>query len=73
MQFNEHISGSRIRLTGLLVLLLLSLRLTAQAPAGYYDAASGLSGEALKTALYDIIKGHTTVSESSIWTSFSEH
>jgi endonuclease I len=70
MQFNEHISGSRIRLTGLLLLVLLSLRLTAQAPAGYYDAASGLSGEALKTALYDIIKGHTTVSESSIWNHF---
>ncbi len=34
--------------------------LFAQAPAGYYDAAAGLKGKALKTALYHIIKGQTT-------------
>ncbi|MBW6537313.1 MAG: endonuclease [Mariniphaga sp.] len=43
---------------------------TAQAPAGYYSSASGLSGEALKTALHQIINDHTVVSYSSIWTHF---
>ncbi|MBN2173461.1 MAG: endonuclease [Bacteroidales bacterium] len=34
------------------------LSLIAQ-PPGYYDSAIGLTGEELKAALYDIIKGHT--------------
>ncbi len=34
----------------------------AQIPAGYYDNASGKTGEELKTALNNIIKGHTTFS-----------
>ncbi|MCD4818894.1 MAG: endonuclease [Candidatus Cloacimonetes bacterium] len=37
----------------------------AQIPAGYYDSASGLSGEALKTALHNIIDNHTSYSYSS--------
>ncbi|RED97522.1 endonuclease [Marinoscillum furvescens] len=37
----------------------------AQIPDGYYDNATGLSGEELKTALYDIIKGHTEFPYSS--------
>jgi endonuclease I len=32
----------------------------AQIPPGYYDAATGLTGQNLKTALHNIIKGHTT-------------
>lgn len=32
----------------------------AQAPAGYYNAAQGKTGTELKTALYNIIKGHTS-------------
>ncbi|MFZ4401598.1 MAG: endonuclease [Bacteroidales bacterium] len=31
----------------------------AQIPNGYYDPANGLTGAPLKTALYNIIKGHT--------------
>lgn len=31
----------------------------SQIPGGYYDAAINLSGEELKNALYEIIKGHT--------------
>jgi endonuclease I len=42
----------------------------AQAPAGYYAAAEDKSGEALRTALHSIIKTHTTVSYSELWTSF---
>ncbi len=40
--------------------LLTVMGLFAQAPEGYYDAANGLSGTALKKALYNIIKGQTT-------------
>jgi len=43
----------------------------AQAPAGYYDPASGLTGTQLKTALYNIIKGHTeypyTSTATDVW------
>ncbi len=39
--------------------------LWAQAPAGYYDPAAGLSGTQLKAALYNIIKGHTEYPYSS--------
>lgn len=31
----------------------------AQIPIGYYDGAEGLNGQQLKSALYNIIKGHT--------------
>ena len=31
----------------------------SQIPPGYYDSAQGLEGDALKKALYDIIKNHT--------------
>lgn len=43
----------------------------AQIPTGYYDPASGLSGDALKTALNNIIKGHTeypyTSTATDVW------
>ena len=44
----------------------------AQIPTGYYNAASGLSGAPLKTALYNIIKGHTTISYNGLWTAFQD-
>jgi endonuclease I len=47
------------------------LRGYAQIPAGYYDGAEGLSGDALKAALNDIISGHTvypyTSSGTDVW------
>ncbi len=53
------------------VFLFLGFVLFAQAPAGYYDAASGLKGKALKTALYHIIKGQKTYpytsSSTDVW------
>ncbi len=55
----------------LLPLLLLSLHLFAQPPAGYYDDAAGLSGETLQQALHNIIKGHNEVTYNSIWTHFA--
>jgi endonuclease I len=43
----------------------------AQPPAGYYDPAEGLSGEALRQALYDIINGHTVVQNNQLWDAFA--
>jgi len=48
------------------VLTFVVLLATAQIPAGYYDNTSGLSGEALKAALHDIIKGHHELSYDSV-------
>lgn len=38
------------------------LSLQAAAPPGYYNAAAGLSGAALRNALHNIIDGHTAIS-----------
>ena len=42
----------------------------AQAPANYYNSANGLTGNRLKTALHDIVKGHTSISYAQIWNAF---
>lgn len=49
---------------------LLSIGVLAQIPAGYYNNASGKTGNELKAALYEIINDHTTVSYSGLWTAF---
>lgn len=56
----------------ILVLLCLSFGfcLSAQAPEGYYDDANGLTGDALKVALHEIIKGHTAISYGQLWNAF---
>jgi len=54
--------------TGIALLILLSVR--AQIPSGYYDDANGLTGEALQTALHNIIDNHNAVSYSYLWTAF---
>ncbi|HON18594.1 MAG TPA: endonuclease [Salinivirgaceae bacterium] len=41
-----------------------------QPPAGYYNAAQGLTGPELKTALHNIIKSHTALSYSALWNAF---
>lgn len=38
-----------------------------QMPAGYYDDAQGKTGEELKAALHDIIKGHDKLSYDDVW------
>ncbi|MCK5687374.1 endonuclease, partial [bacterium] len=43
----------------LILLLTLSTMILAQIPMNYYDNATNLNGDSLKTALYDIVKGHT--------------
>ncbi len=55
----------RLKLVG--IFLFLSTVLLAQAPAGYYNSASGLSGYQLKTALYNIIKDHNDQGYSALW------
>ncbi len=42
----------------IILILSVALTLSAQVPDGYYDAAEGRSGADLKSALYNIIKGH---------------
>jgi endonuclease I len=42
----------------------------AQIPSGYYNTAAGKTGAPLKTALYNIIKDHTALSYSALWTAF---
>ena len=61
--------------TALHLLLLLAIFtvqpfLYAQPPEGYYDAAAGKTGAGLKTALYNIIKGHTVRGYSQLWTDY---
>jgi endonuclease I len=55
------------------VLLLLAVtagRLEAQIPSGYYNNATGKTGDELKIALHDIIDEHTTISYQQIWSAF---
>lgn len=49
---------------------LLTIKIQAQIPVGYYDSAQGLQGLPLKLALHNIIKNHTSVSYASLWTHF---
>ncbi|MGE5424119.1 MAG: endonuclease [Syntrophothermus sp.] len=51
-------------------LILFVFSAAGQIPAGYYDAAAGKTGTALQSALHNIIKGHTSVSYSSLPTYF---
>ena len=54
-----------------LILFFFSLTLSTQVfaqPAGYYNSASGLTGEPLKAELNNIIDGHTAYSYSNLWT-----
>ena len=51
-------------------LLLICLSLNAQIPPGYYNTALGLSGQALKVALHNIIKNHTVITYDEIRNKF---
>lgn len=44
----------------------------AQIPPGYYNPATGLTGNALKTALHNIIKNHNSISYNSLWTAYKK-
>jgi endonuclease I len=49
----------------LLFLLFINTIVSAQIPSGYYDSASGLSGDNLKSTLHNIIKDHKEFSYTS--------
>lgn len=53
------------KLFSVVIALFFALSVMAQAPSNYYNSANGLSGNALKTALHNIIKGHTPISYSA--------
>lgn len=46
------------------------LILHGQAPQGYYDQATGLTGDALQQALHEIIKNHEVSTYQAIWNHF---
>ena len=58
------------RLSLLLTLLVAGYTMQAQAPSGYYNNATGLTGTELRAALHEIIKDHTTISYQQIWNAF---
>lgn len=45
--------------------------LNAQIPSGYYNDATGLSGEQLQSALHNIIDNHNSISYSALWNAFT--
>jgi len=51
---------------------LVSLLGFSQIPAGYYDSANGLTGDALREELHQIIKGHTSISYDAIKDTYHE-
>lgn len=53
------------------VILFFILTAGAQIPAGYYNAATGLTGTNLQAALHNIIKNHTVLSYTpGVWNAF---
>ena len=55
----------------LFLCVILSQLANAQAPAGYYNSANGLSGASLKTALSNIItNGHQDKGYNGLWTAY---
>lgn len=42
----------------------------AQIPDGYYNAAIGKKGSELRTALFNIIKNHTDITYSGLWSAY---
>lgn len=59
----------KLFLTGLLFLGSLCV---AQIPPGYYNSAAGLGGNALKVALHNIIKNHSSISYNGLWTAYKK-
>ena len=57
------------KLFSLIIALTFALMVSAQ-PANYYNSANGLTGNQLKEALHDIIKGHTSISYPQLWNAF---
>ncbi len=54
----------------MLFVLFISINTLSQIPDNYYQTANGKTGYELKTALYDIIKGHADIGYSGLWTAY---
>ena len=65
----RHHSNFRSML--LLLLIIVGGSISAQIPSGYYNTATGKTGDELKTALHDIIKGHHVVSYGGMLNAFA--
>ena len=61
----------RLALFFLVSLTMSNFGLWAQIPNGYYNNATGKTGDELKTALHDIIKGHHVVSYGGLLNAFA--
>ena len=61
---------SRKHFSLLAVLVMLVGTVQAQAPQGYYSAADGKKGAALKTALFGIINSHTNLGYDGLWAAY---
>lgn len=59
-----------MRIRFVTILLLFAATLCAQPPAGYYNNASQKKGQALRQALFNIIKPHTELSYTALWNAF---
>ena len=55
----------------LILLAIACITAQAQIPNGYYNNANGKTGDELKTALHDIIKGHHVVSYGGLLNAFA--
>ncbi len=65
-----HSRNFLVKKLATLLCLIMPLFAAAQ-PAGYYDNAYGKTGEDLRRALYDIIKGHTQLSYTpGLWNAY---
>lgn len=60
----------RFKILGGIVFLLFFTRTSAQIPAGYYDATYDVYGDDLKLALFNIIKNHSVIDYSNLWSYF---
>jgi len=60
----------KITFLALFIAIFSSSLIFAQPPSGYYNTINTQTGDALRSALFNIIKGHTSVSYSTLWTSF---
>ena len=58
-------------LSTLVLLVLANICLWAQIPSGYYNNANGKTGDELKVALHNIIKGHHVVSYNGLLNAFA--
>lgn len=56
-----------LTVAGLAFALLWPPHADAQPPAGYYDSAEGLQGQALRAALHNIIDNHDALSYDALW------